>query len=154
MCIRDSIYSLTSKPFTDAAKRVAKLEVSKESTIAAPDTPASRLLQLSETVLPTGVIAPRPVTTTFRALKGDSSGYDFCASGTAKTPASRIMVVIALADNPGELTEVRVYVVYSLLNSADFLGLFVWNFALKFFFKSHDQLYCICLLYTSDAADE
>ena len=47
-----------------AAMRAAKAEASKRVISPAPLTPLTRLLQYSSTVLPMGVIAPRPVITT------------------------------------------------------------------------------------------
>src|SRR6185437_5274683 len=60
------MYAVGSNPFTSHAKRVASADASKRVIGAAPLTPRSRASQDSLTVLPTGVIAPIPVTTTRR----------------------------------------------------------------------------------------
>ena len=62
------IYASTSKPLTSPAILQAKLVVSNLLIRPMPDCPARILAQASATVLPTGLIQPRPVTTTRRRL--------------------------------------------------------------------------------------
>src|SRR5882757_11515898 len=59
---------LASKFFTSQAKRVLNREASNLVMGPAPLLPATRLFQKDWTSLPRGVIAPRPVTTTFFIL--------------------------------------------------------------------------------------
>ena len=57
-----------SKPLTSQAKRTGKVEASKCVMAAAPDRPSTRARQVVATSLPTGVMAPSPVTTTLRFI--------------------------------------------------------------------------------------
>ena len=80
--------SSTLKPFTSPAKRQAKADASNRVMPAMPERPASRFCQPSSTLLPTGLISPRPVTTTrlelIRTMLSESVGpqaafWFFCA---------------------------------------------------------------------------
>ena len=59
-----SRYSFGSKPFTSAASFALKPSVSKKVIGAIPFFPFLRLFHVSLTLFPTGVTAPKPVTTT------------------------------------------------------------------------------------------
>src|SRR4029453_380414 len=74
---RDSLpgmYSSTLEPLTSPAKRQANADASNFVTLEMPERPASRLAQPSATVLPTGLISPRPVMTTRRRMGEPDSG--------------------------------------------------------------------------------
>src|ERR1043165_2731606 len=58
------MYRRGSNPFTSHANFTSWLDASNFVIGAAPARPASRALQVSCTVFPTGVTSPRPVTTT------------------------------------------------------------------------------------------
>ncbi len=55
-----------SKPFTSHAKRTGKVDASNFVIGPPPETPSMIARQVAATSLPTGVIAPIPVTTTRR----------------------------------------------------------------------------------------
>src|SRR5664279_6302464 len=59
-------YSSTWKPLTSPAKRQENADASNLVMSAMPERPASRFFQPSATLLPTGLIRPKPVTTTRR----------------------------------------------------------------------------------------
>src|SRR5512133_92574 len=67
-----SRYTSGSKPFTSQAKCTGKVVESNLVIGAPPDTPAVIARQVAATSLPTGVIAPIPVTTTRRFIRGSS----------------------------------------------------------------------------------
>src|SRR5690349_6724817 len=68
------MYNRGSNPFTSHAKRTSCFVASNLVMGAAPDRPASRAAQVSDTVFPTGVTSPRPVTTTRRFATGLLAG--------------------------------------------------------------------------------
>ncbi len=77
-CVKRSIRRASLRPIsssglkslTSAAMRASKRPASKAVIGATPDSPAIRRLQNSSRVLPTGVTAPSPVTTTRRRPGG------------------------------------------------------------------------------------
>src|SRR6185312_15699395 len=63
-----SMYSFTSKPRTAPPKRTGKADTSKRVIGLMPLSPFRMASQADFTVLPTGEMMPRPVTTTRRLL--------------------------------------------------------------------------------------
>ena len=82
-----------------------------------PDLPASRLAQASATLLPTGLIEPRPVTTTRRAF-------------AKVAPIRRCQRLL-----------VRLDVVDRLLHGGDLLGFLVGDLGLELVFERHHELH-------------
>src|SRR3989338_506032 len=64
----EDMYDSTLKPLTSPAIWQEKLDASNLVMRSMPDLPARMLAQDSDTVLPTGLMQPRPVTTTRRRL--------------------------------------------------------------------------------------
>src|SRR5512139_103010 len=93
-------------PSPDASKRVMG---------PMPERPASSASQDDATSLPTGLIAPSPVTTTRRRP-------------------------VMLRSRPSGLLQVGVDVVDRLLDGADLLRLFVRDLALELVFEGHHKL--------------
>ena len=58
------MYSLASKSFTSPAKVTGRSLVSKAVIWSIPEIPVSKLSQVSDTLLPRGLMVPNPVTTT------------------------------------------------------------------------------------------
>src|SRR5438105_11219071 len=108
-------YSSTLKPFTSPANLQAKFDASNLVMLAMPDLPASRVLQPSATVLPTGLMRPRPVTTTRRRV------MQRLPSG------SGLLVLDSVVD--GEL------------HRGDLLGLFVGDLDAELVFEGHHQFH-------------
>src|SRR5512140_1993649 len=109
-----TMYAERSKFRTSPAMRQPSPEASKWVIGPMPERPASRASQDDGTSLPTGLTAPRPVTTTRRRP-------------------------VMLRLRPSGLLQVGVDVVDRLLNRADLLGLFVRDLALEFVFQCHHQ---------------
>ena len=72
--------SLGSKSLTSHAKCVLNKEASNLVIGPAPDLPASRFFQVSSAELPSGVSAPKPVTTTRLRLINKTLVYPFASS--------------------------------------------------------------------------
>src|ERR671933_1833602 len=68
MCRRSlgEMWSSGLKFFTSPPMRTPNPDASNSEIVSMPEQPASRLAQVSGTLVPTGVTAPRPVTTTRR----------------------------------------------------------------------------------------
>src|SRR5690606_1092975 len=98
-------------PFTSQAKRVLNLDASKRVIGAAPLTPAIRFFQYSSTLLPKGVIAPRPVTTTRLSSIKENLVFGVCLS-----------------------------VRNGVANCSDLFSLLVGDCDAQFLFALHDQL--------------
>src|SRR5438046_3537911 len=109
-------YSSTLKPLTSPANWQAKLDASKRVIGAMPVRPATRLAQPSSTVLPTGLIRPRPVTTTRRRLM-------FAKKRLRRSGG--LLVLDRVIDRE--------------LHRRDLLGLFVGNLDAEFVFECHHQ---------------
>src|ERR1035437_409203 len=77
-----SIPTVGSKSLTCAAMRTSRPEGSNVLIVLTPEAPARRFSQKAVAVLPIGVTAPRPVTTTRRARfsLGTTISYDVSAS--------------------------------------------------------------------------
>src|SRR5574337_18958 len=111
-------YCSTSNPLTSPAKRQAKADASKRMIGAMPERPASRLAQPSATVLPTGLIRPRPVTTTRLLMRGNRS-----------SPTSRSGLLVAGG------------VIDRVLHGGDLLGVLVRNLDAELVFQRHHQFH-------------
>src|SRR5689334_17152270 len=118
MCLASlpGMYSSSWKPLTSPANWQLMPEASKRVIGAMPDLPASRLAQPSETVLPTGLMSPRPVMTTRRRVMrwgrcGRLSGLGVCLG-----------------------------VVDRQLHGGDLLGFFVGDLDAELVFEGHHQL--------------
>src|SRR5690606_29293097 len=106
-------------PFISQANLVLNLLTSKYVMKSAPETPLTKPSQYSGTVLPSGVRAPRPVTTT--RFNG------------------KFINIFWL-----QIVEKLLYVLFqvrnSLTNGGDGFSLFIRNRDVEFFFKFHNQL--------------
>src|SRR5512137_2525958 len=112
----------TSKPLTSPAIRTRKSLASKRVMGPTPDFPATRLAQAVGTSMPTGLMTPRPVTTTRRRSliqgKQDLGGRRRRASG---------------------LLQVGGDVLDRLLDGTDLLRFLVRDLALELVFQRHHQ---------------
>src|ERR1043166_2660216 len=97
------MYGATSKPFASPAIWLARREGSKRVMRVTPGVPASARSQASETLLPSGLMMPSPVTTTLR----------------------RVTDGLALG------LRVRLDVIDRLLHGGDFLGFLVGDLGLE-----------------------
>src|SRR5690606_366565 len=118
-----SINSCGSNPFTSQANWVLNFAGSKCVRGAAPLTPLITASQYAATVLPSGVRAPNPVTTTL-------------LSSIKYVWPNKLVINV--------LFQVR----DSLTYCTDVFSLIVWNIYVKFFFEFHDQLNCVKLVCT------
>src|SRR6218665_2980116 len=84
-----------------------------------PDLPAKRLAQASATVLPTGLMQPRPVTTTRRRLMRSN------------------LILIARCAQKGLALLVGVGVVDGVLHRRDLFSVFIGDFDAEFIFQGH-----------------
>src|SRR5204862_6446019 len=114
-----------------------------------PLSPRTRVSQADFTVLPTGEMMPRPVTTTRRLLtrylykepgrKGRGPRVAKIDNPVALRPRSKPGRDTHNALRSGFGTAI-VDVLNCLLDRGDFLGVLIGNLDLEFFFQSHDQL--------------
>src|SRR5215813_6750700 len=107
------MYGATSKPFTSPAIWLARREGSKRVMRVTPGVPASARSQASETVLPSGLMMPSPVTTTLR----------------------RVTDGLALG------LRVRLDVIDRLLHGGDLLGFLVGDLGIELLLERHHQLH-------------
>src|ERR1700741_4793007 len=110
--------SSTLKPLTPPAKRQEKADASNRVMGAMPDLPASRFCQPSSTLLPTGLIRPRPVTTTRRELIRDG----VCLK---RRPSGGLLVLLRVVDRQ--------------LDGGDLLRLFVGNLDPELVLERHHE---------------
>src|SRR6185436_8424457 len=103
-----SRYTSGSKPFTSQAKCTGKVDESNFVIGAPPDTPAVIARQVAATSLPTGVIAPMPVTTTRRFTREFSlRRFGILQSGSRFARHLRVQVPDGVTDR-SELLRVLV----------------------------------------------
>mmetsp|Transcript_1253 Transcript_1253/g.3603 ORF Transcript_1253/g.3603 Transcript_1253/m.3603 type:complete len:215 (+) Transcript_1253:610-1254(+) len=122
------MYSSMLKPFTSPANWHAMLLASKRVTVAMPERPARILAQPSATLLPTGLIRPRPVTTTRRRVM--QCGSESCKSRRPRglqQEASGLLVLDGVVDRQ--------------LHGGDLLGLFVRDLDAELVFEGHHQFH-------------
>src|SRR6185503_10496700 len=108
-----AMYGATSKPFTSPAIWLASREGSKRVIRVMPGVPARARSQASETVLPSGLMIPSPVTTTLRRVTED---FALCL-------------------------RVRFDVVHGLLDGRDLLGFLVGDLGLELLLERHHELH-------------
>src|SRR5665213_3500935 len=135
------MYFDRSKSRTAPPKRHGKADTSKRVIGPMPLSPRTMASHADFTVLPTGEIMPRPVTTTRRLL----TRYLYEEPRDEKGADSRIPATVETGPNAplragsGFGTAI-VDVLNGLLDRGYFLGVLIGNFDLEFFFQSHHQL--------------
>src|SRR5882724_2954482 len=140
------MYWFTSKSRTEPPKRTGKAETSNLVMGPMPLSPRTMASQADLTVLPTGEMMPRPVTTTRRLL----TRYLYEDSGEGRGAGPQDNLPAAVETGPDTSDALRsgfgttiVDVLNGLLDRGDFLGVLIGNLDLEFFFQSHDQLDCV-----------
>src|SRR5262245_17768042 len=91
----DEMCSSGLKFLTSPPMRTSKPLASKSVRVSMPEHPATRLLQDSATLLPTGVTAPIPVTTTRRRPRGSAIGLHY--RGSRELPGIELLSARLLA---------------------------------------------------------
>src|SRR5262245_25397309 len=107
------MYGATSKPFTSPAIWLARRDGSKRVMRVTPEVPASARSQASETLLPSGLMMPSPVTTTLRRV----------------TESVRLGL------------RVRLDVIHRVLHGGDLLGFLVGDLGLELLRERHNWLH-------------
>src|ERR1700691_1031850 len=128
-----------SKPCTAPPKRTGNAVTSMRVIGPIPLLPLTTASQADGTVLPTGEMIPRPVTTTRRLLTlylcGASEGCD--ARGRAECARRRPRGVLPWTSR---LCATLVDVINRLVDGRDLLGILIRDLDLELLFQSHHQL--------------
>src|SRR5687768_5852369 len=122
-------YLSSWKSFTAPPKRQGNSLTSKRTMGAMPLTPSTTLRHAESTVLPTGEMMPRPVTTTRRLLKA-APVYPRGQETRPARPATRTADERRAGENSGDRSGFGAPIVDvgdRLLHGRDLLGLFIRN---------------------------
>src|ERR1700730_7583665 len=147
------MYCVTSNSRTEPPKRTGKADTSNLVIGPMPLSPRTMASQADFTVLPTGEMMPRPVTTTRRLLTRylyEDPGEEGARAPCVAKIENSVAIPATVETGPDTPYVLRsgfgttiVDVLNGLLDRGDFLGVLIGNLDLEFFFQSHDQLDCV-----------
>src|SRR5580698_2632453 len=147
----EEIYSFTSKPRTAPPKRTGNADTSKRVIGPIPLSPFNMASQADFTVLPTGEMMPRPVTTTRRLLTRYLYEERGCPRSLRRAPVadqhtgrqadSKTATARAgCTQRESSLVTALVDVLDGLLDRGDLFGVLIRNLDLELLLQSHHQL--------------